>query len=149
MNKILEGIAKVNELTVRVGDYCIANPSQQNESLKWFVNILIAYNLALDQIVRVADLDEIQIRKLIEIFDTVDPNEADMLRQVLPHMRHIFLPESRQELRQEFIQRFKVALNMYFDGAKQLLMSREMKDQGMTDAEIDRQIKSAKTENLF
>ena len=147
--KILEGIVQVNELTVQLGNYYMAHAIPQNEILVKVATLLGAYSLSLDYLVRSPTFGEAEIKKLIEILQPHDPNEVAVLQQVLLHIEHVFLPEDRQELRQEYASRLMKALNMNVDLARSLLLSREMKERGMSDAEIDRAIKSAMPQNLF
>jgi len=149
MKGILEGMTQVLELTVQLGNYYNAYPSQENEILVKCAALLGAYNLALDHLVHSPTYGEAEIRKLIEILEPHSPQETAFLQQSLQHIGRIYLPAARQKLRQEYASRLMEILNMTVGLGRGYLLSREMKERGMSDAEISRAIESAKPQNPF
>jgi hypothetical protein len=147
--EILEGMTQVLELTVQLGNYYMAHPSPENKALVKCATLLTAYLLALDHLVHAPTYGEAEIRKLIEILEPHDRNEAALLHKTLLHIRHIVLPRSREQVRQDYANRLMEILNMTVATGRKLLLVRDMKERGMSDAEIDRAIKSPDPPNPF
>lgn len=149
MKEILEGMTEVLKLTQELGNYYMAHPSSENEILVRVAALLGAYNLALDHLIHSPTYGEAEIGKLIEILEPHDGDEAALLQRSLRLIRHIVLPEHREKSRQEYASRLMELLNMNVAMGRKMLLVREMKQQGMSDAEIDRAIKSEDAPNPF
>ena len=149
MKGILEGMTQVLELTKQLGSYSMAHPTPENKVLVECAALLSAYNLALDHLVHSPSYGEAEIRKLIEILEPHAPKEVALLQQSLKHIKHIYLPEARQRLREDYASRLMEILNMTAGAGRMFLLSREMKERGMSDEEISRAIDSAKPQNPF
>jgi len=110
--------------------------------------LLIAYTLALDYLIGRPSFGEDEINKLITILQPANPSEAEALRRIIPQVAPV-LPPHRMELRRDYAQHLMSEINVAVDVGRQLLKTRELKDQGRSDADIRRFVASWKTENIF
>ena len=133
-------LIKANELTLKLGRYYQSHSEASNEILVTVASNLTAHSLALTHVLGLrkgALLAGQQTAEVLRMLKGTD-EEAD-LRTALQR------PNVRRE---DAADLFMKHLNMYFDVGSKLLLAREMKANGFSDAMINRAT-SADRPNLF
>jgi len=137
MHPIHIGLTKALALSTKLGNYYIEHPKPDNKILMTISLFISAHCMALEHLVQAPVLNDTVVLKMIKVIESLNPEEAELLektRKLLPDI----LPEHRGNIRQEFADRFVEALNMMVDTGRTLLKSRELQNQGASEAEFQK-----------
>jgi len=152
---LVAAMTKVGELEVRLGRYYQTHPVTENESLVDIAYNLGANNSALLYVVGLAksEFGDDQIRTLLTKLEGtgrmkgLEESLVPQLKESLQGIRGLSAT-SGEQLRQTCARKLMVLLNMYFDVGTKFLLQREMKDNGFSDALINRALKT-ESPNVF
>ncbi len=142
---LTDGLVKVNELILKLGRFYQAHSEANNEVLVKVASNLTAYSLALTNILgpkKGAVLAGAQTTELLRILKTDEILPGGVEADLKVALRR---PQLRAE---DAVNLFTRHLNMYFDVGSKLLLTREMKEKGFSDAMIDRAV-SEDRPNVF
>lgn len=145
---LAERLVKVSTVITALNDYYKSHATTGNEILVKVAMTLSAHQLALMRVLSRATLGEAELREVADHLAPSDADQAAKIRAAAPLLNDM-LPRDRDKVRGDLLRELTTGINMYADIGRQLLLVREWRARGISEARINHLLSAWRVKNIF